>query len=50
MVVALVLEVPSAEDNTIDGPLVRRLDSPPSVTGNCGKSGLCWAIADHALG
>ena len=45
-----MLEVPSAEDNAIDGPLVSHLDSPPSVTGNCTKRGLCWATADHALG
>ena len=42
LVVAPLLEVPSAEDTAIDGTLACRLDSPPSGTGHCGKRGLLF--------
>ena len=37
LVVVPLLEVPSAEDATIDGSMARLLDPPPSETGPCGE-------------
>ena len=48
LVVAPLLEVPSAEDTATDGSMAYHFDSPPSGIGHCGKRGLCWAIAGHA--
>ena len=50
LVVAPLLEVPSAGDTATDGSMADRLDSPPSGAGHCGKRGLFWAVAGHAPG
>ena len=50
LVVAPLLEVPSAEDTVNDGSMARHFDSPPFGAGHCGKRGLFWAIAGHAPG
>ena len=44
LVVAPLLEVPSAEDTATDGSMARHFDPPPPGTGHCGKRGLFWAI------
>ena len=50
LVVAPLLEVPSAEETATDGSMARHFDSFPSGAGHCGKRGLFWAIAGHAPG
>ena len=50
LVVAPLLEVPSAEDTGTDGSMARHFDSPPSRAGHCGKRGLFYAIDSHAPG
>ena len=50
LVVAPLLEAPSAENTATDCSMARHFDSPPSGAGHCGKHGLVWAIAGHAPG
>ena len=40
LVVAQLLEVPSAEDTATDGSMAHDFDFPPSGAGHCGKRGL----------
>ena len=40
VVVAALLELPSAEDAATDSLMARRFDSPPSGAGHCGNRGV----------